>query len=236
MTSAIIGYARTSTADQKAGLEAQCAELEAAGCSKVYSEQVSSVAKGRPKLEAALDYVREGDVLMVTKLDRLARSVADMVKITEQLTAKGVTLRILAMNLDTSTPTGKLLMNLMGSVAEFEREIMLERQREGVVKAKAAGKYTGRQPTARRKADDVIRLKGDGKTAEQIACEWFWEHATRMRSVRTHRACHSPQPFVRRAYRTCGCRRVCRTHNINSRIFDQPPVTVAGHNHMHEQY
>ena len=171
MTSAIIGYARTSTADQKAGLEAQCAELEAAGCDKVYSEQVSSVAKGRPKLEAALDYVRDGDVLMVTKLDRLARSVADMVKITEQLTAKGVTLRILAMNLDTSTPTGKLLMNLMGSVAEFEREIMLERQREGVSKAKAAGKYTGRQPTARKKAGDVIRLKKAGSKADEIAAE-----------------------------------------------------------------
>ena len=171
MPSAIIGYARTSTADQKAGLEAQCADLKAAGCSTVYSEQVSSVAKVRPELDAVLKYVREGDVLMVTKLDRLARSVADMVKITEFLKAEGVTLRILAMNLDTSTPTGKLLMNLMGSVAEFEREIMLERQREGVAKAKAAGKYTGRQPTARRKAHDVHRLKGDGRTAEQIAGE-----------------------------------------------------------------
>ena len=171
MTSAIIGYARTSTADQKAGLEAQDAELRAAGCTKVFSEQISSVAKARPELDAALNYVREGDVLMVTKLDRLARSVADMVKITEFLNAEGATLRILSMNLDTSTPTGKLLMNLMGSVAEFEREIMLERQREGVAKAKAAGKYTGRQPTARRKADDVIRLKGQGRKAEEIAAE-----------------------------------------------------------------
>jgi len=194
MTSAIIGYARTSTADQKAGLEAQCAELEAAGCSKVYSEQVSSVAKGRRKLEAALDYVREGDVLVVTKLDRLARSVADMVKITEQLTAKGVTLRILAMNLDTSTPTGKLLLNLMGSVAEFEREIMLERQREGVAKAKAAGKYTGRQPTARRKADDVIRLKSEGRKAEDIAAELQISRSSVFRILKTAQSADQNAP------------------------------------------
>ena len=90
-------------------------------------------------------------MLIVTKLDRLARSVADMVAITAALRKKGVGLRILAMNLDTSTPTGKLMVNLLGSIAEFERELMLERQREGIAKAKAEGKYAGRQPTARHK-------------------------------------------------------------------------------------
>lgn len=167
-TTNLVGYARTSTTDQKAGLEAQLRDLQKIGCSKIFSEELSSVANKRPQLEAVLEWVREGDVLVVTKLDRLARSVADLVSITETLRKKGVSLRILAMNLDTSTPTGKLMLNLLGSIAEFERELMLERQREGIAKAKAEGKYTGRQPTARRKADDVMRMKAEGKSASDI--------------------------------------------------------------------
>ncbi|CAN7353960.1 recombinase family protein [Mesorhizobium amorphae] len=167
-TATLVGYARTSTTDQKAGLEAQLRDLDAAGCTKVFREELSSVADTRPQLQAALDWVREGDTLLVTKLDRLARSVADLVAITEALRTKGVGLRILAMNLDTSTPTGKLMLNLLGSIAEFERELMLERQREGIAKAKAEGKYVGRQPTARRQASEVLRLKAEGKSAGDI--------------------------------------------------------------------
>ncbi|APY14772.1 recombinase family protein [Brucella sp. 10RB9214] len=168
-TAAIVGYARTSTTDQKAGLEAQLRDLSAAGASRIFQEELSSVATKRPELERALDYVREGDTLIVTKLDRLARSVADLVAITETLRTKGVALRILSMNLDTATPTGKLMLNLLGSIAEFERELMLERQREGIAKAKAEGKYKGRAPTARAKAEDVLRLKAGGMTADAIA-------------------------------------------------------------------
>src|SRR5262245_54716942 len=163
-----IGYARTSTVEQIAGLEAQDDELREAGVEKVFSERVSSIAK-REQLEAALEFSRRGDVLVVTKLDRLARSMADLVVITSKLKAKGVELQVLAMNLDTTTPTGKLMLNLMGSFAEFEREIMLERQREGVAKAKAEGKYKGRVPTAQRKAVDVIQLRGQGVKPEAIA-------------------------------------------------------------------
>lgn len=165
----LIGYARTSTVDQKAGLEAQLRDLQAAGCIKVFQEELSSVATTRPELDRCLDYARDGDTLIVTKLDRLARSVADLVGITARLRAKGVGLRILAMNLDTETPTGKLMLNLLGSIAEFERELMLERQREGIAKAKAEGKYKGRAPTARAKASDVIRLKAEGLTGDAIA-------------------------------------------------------------------
>ena len=163
-----IGYARTSTVEQVAGLEGQERDLKAAGADKVYSERVSSVAK-REQLDAALDYCREGDTLVVTKLDRLARSMAHLVSITQQLERKGVKLHILAMNLDTSTPTGKLMLNLVGSIAQFERELMLERQLEGIAKAKADGKYKGRVPTAQRKAVDVIKLKAEGLKAEEIA-------------------------------------------------------------------
>jgi DNA invertase Pin-like site-specific DNA recombinase len=165
-----IGYARTSTTEQVAGFEAQERELLAAGCDKLFAEQVSSVAR-RDELEAALDFAREGDVLVVTKLDRLARSMADLVGIVQRLEKKGVALHVLALNLDTSTPTGKLMLNLLGSIAQFERELMLERQREGIAKAKAEGKYTGRQATARRKTDEVLSLRAQGLAIPAIINE-----------------------------------------------------------------
>lgn len=164
----LVGYARTSTTDQKAGLEAQLRDLAEAGCTKVFQEEVSSVAKSRPQLDAVLGWVREGDTLLVTKLDRLARSVADLVDLQGRLAAKGVALRVLAMNLDSGTPTGRLMVHLLGSIAEFERALMLERQREGIAKAKAAGKYRGREPTARAKASEVIRMKADGTSVPEI--------------------------------------------------------------------
>ncbi len=131
MAGQMIGYARTSTAEQTAGLEAQVRDLLQAGCEKVYREQVSSVDADRPQLKAAIDYLREGDVFIVTKPDRLARSTKDLLDIVDGLQGGGVDVRILSMNLDTSTATGKLILTVLGGVATFERELMLERQREG---------------------------------------------------------------------------------------------------------
>ena len=166
----LVGYARTSTIDQMSGLEAQLEILKAEGCERIFEEQVSSVdVKARHKLEEALSYVREGDTLVVTKLDRLARSMAHLMAIRERLEEKRTHLRIVDLQLDTNTPTGTLMVNLLGSVAEFEREIMLERQREGIAKAKAAGKYKGRSPTARAKSEDVITMKADGVGPSEIA-------------------------------------------------------------------
>ncbi|WP_425416493.1 recombinase family protein [Oricola indica] len=185
-THAIVGYARTSTNDQKAGLDAQLRELKHAGCTKIFQEEISSVATSRPQLDAALDYVRDGDVFLVAKLDRLARSVADLVTITERLKAKGVALRILNINLDTGTPTGKLMLNLLGSIAEFERELMLERQREGIARAKAEGRYKGRAPTARAKSDDVIRMKKSGTKPTDIAAQLGISRASVYRILNEH--------------------------------------------------
>lgn len=166
----LIGYARTSTLDQKAGFEGQLRDLEAVGCDKVYKEQVSSVdVRKRLELERALDLLRHGDTLIVTKLDRLARSVSHLLELLERIQAKDAGLRILDMNIDTSTPTGRLMLTVLGSVAAFEREIMLERQREGIAKAKAAGKYKGRKPTAMAKAAEVIKLQAEGVGATEIA-------------------------------------------------------------------
>lgn len=164
----IVGYARTSTADQVAGLDAQLRILEQVGCDKVFSERVSSVAE-RAQLEAAIDYTREDDVFVVTKLDRLARSVAGLLNIAERLATKKVSLRVIDMGIDTDTPTGTLMLNLLGSIAQFEREIMLERQREGIAKAKEYGKYLGRKPTAVRQRDKVLALRAEGVSPLEIA-------------------------------------------------------------------
>jgi DNA invertase Pin-like site-specific DNA recombinase len=167
----LVGYGRTSTMEQEAGLTAQERDLCAAGCERVFSERVSSVAN-RAQLEAALDFVRDGDTLVVTKPDRLARSVSDLLAIVARLEAKGVALRVLSMGggeVDTHTPTGKLMLTVLGGVAEFERNLMLERQREGIAKAKAEGKYRGRVPTARCQQEEALRLKVNGLRPVEIA-------------------------------------------------------------------
>ena len=166
---AVVGYGRTSTVEQKAGLADQLRELEAAGCTKLYSEQLSGVDTKRPQLEAALHYLREGDTFVVTKPDRLGRSTANLLQIVQDLNARGVVVRILSMNVDTSTATGKLMLSILASVAAFERDLMLERQRAGVAAAQAAGKYKGRVPTARRQADQVMALDQAGVRRSDIA-------------------------------------------------------------------
>ena len=168
----LIGYARTSTQDQKYSLEAQVEELKAAGCERLYQEEVSSVDSKREELENALDYIREGDVLVVKKLDRLARSVADTVKIQERLEAKKAGLKILDLDIDTTTPGGRLQFNLFAAIAQFEREVMLERQKVGIAKAKADGKYKGRKPTATEVKNKILEKAHTTKlTRQQIADE-----------------------------------------------------------------
>jgi len=157
----IVGYARTSTVEQEAGFEAQLRDLRAAGVERVFQEQISSIAR-RAQLDGALDFIREGDTLVVTKLDRLARSVRDLLDIVDRVEAKKASLKILAMDLDTTQPTGRLVLQMLGAVAEFERNLMLERQREGIAKAKAAGKYRGRKPTVRARKAEIEELLRSG--------------------------------------------------------------------------
>lgn len=166
---ALVGYARTSTVEQVAGFEAQITELQRQGCEKLFSEQVSAVDASRPQLKAALDYLREGDVFVVTRLCRLARSVAHLCQIVATLEAKKVALKVLDMNLDTSTANGKLMLNMMAAISQFERELQRERQRVGVAKAKQEGRYKGRKPTARAKADEVVQLATAGVKRADIA-------------------------------------------------------------------
>lgn len=167
----LVAYARVSTSDQVAGLEAQYRDLRATGCTKVFAEQVSSVAQ-RDQLVAALEFVREGDTLLITRLDRLARSTSDLLSIIATLERKGIALRILdfgGSEVDTKSPSGRLIVTMFGAVAQFERELLLARQREGIAKAKAEGKYRGRVPTARRKMPQIRELKASGLGASEIA-------------------------------------------------------------------
>ena len=166
-----VGYARTSTTDQIAGLEDQIEELRKAGCTRIFSEHVSAVDRHRPELEAALDWVRSGDTFTVTKPDRLARSVTDLLSLVERLREKGVKVRVLSMHLDSGNPTSMMMLSVLGAVSQWERDIMLERQRAGISRAKAEGKYRGRAPTARAKAADIRRLKADGRSIPEIVRE-----------------------------------------------------------------
>lgn len=164
----LIGYARTSTLEQIAGLEAQREALKAIGCERLYEEQASSVGP-REALREALGYVREGDVLIVTKLDRLARSVRHLGEIVEDLEKRKVGLRVLDLGLDTTNATGKLMLNVLGAVAQFEREMMLERQREGIAKAKKEGAYKGRKPTDVSVIAKARHLVSEGTPKRKIA-------------------------------------------------------------------
>lgn len=167
----IVGYARTSTSDQQAGLEAQERDLRRAGCEKLFSEQVSSVSD-RAELAACLAFVREGDTLIVTKPDRLARSTSELLSIEVDLRRRGVGLVVQSMGLDTRTgsnPTSRLMLTILAAVATWEREIMLERQREGIAKAKADGRYRGRKPTVRAMADQMRSMRAAGVSPTAIA-------------------------------------------------------------------
>jgi DNA invertase Pin-like site-specific DNA recombinase len=171
MAGILVGYARTSTCDQQAGLDAQIRDLKAAGCEEIFSEQISSVAQ-RDRLKEALRFVRRNDTLVACKPDRLARSTTELLRIVDDLDSRGVGLMMLSMGgqtIDTRSPTGKLMITMLGAIAEFERGLLFERQREGVAKAKRDGKYKGRKPTARAKAAEVIKLEAEGLQRIEIA-------------------------------------------------------------------
>ena len=164
---AIIGYARVSSSGQT--LDIQRDQLLAAGCTRIFEEKRSGLSQdGREQLALALDYVRDGDTLMVTRLDRLARSITDLRQIVDRLTAKDVVFRALQQGeLDTGSSNGRLMLNMLGAFAEFESDLRKERQREGIAKAQAAGVYKGRKPSV--PVEDIRRLKADGVRPSEIA-------------------------------------------------------------------
>jgi DNA invertase Pin-like site-specific DNA recombinase len=161
-----VGYARVSSAGQD--LDIQLAALKAAGCDVIRSEKVSGTStEGRAELQTVLAFLRRGDTLMVTKIDRLARSIADLSNIARELNSKGVALKATDQPIDTSSAAGKAFLGMLGVFAEFETNIRRERQLEGIAAAKKAGVYKGRPATIR--AEDIAKLKAEGLGASEIA-------------------------------------------------------------------
>ena len=160
---AIVGYARVSTVGQS--LDVQLSKLRAYGCDPIFSDKHTGTTADRPSLKECRNYLRKGDSLVITKMDRLARSTFHLTQIAEELKVKGADLVVLDQNIDTSTPTGKLLFNMLASIAEFETEIRRERQLEGIEKAKEKGVQFGRkakltdnevQELRKKRADGVL--------------------------------------------------------------------------------
>src|SRR3974390_2148159 len=161
-----IGYARVSTTDQD--LSIQEAALKGAGCDMIRTEKRSgTTTAGREELRTVLDFLRKGDVLMVTRIDRLARSIGDLQDIVRTVRAKGAALKATEQPIDTSTAAGKCFLDMLGVFAEFETNLRRERQLEGIAKAKAAGVYKGRKPSIDQA--EVEKLKADGLRATEIA-------------------------------------------------------------------
>ena len=162
----VYGYARVSSTDQN--LEIQIAALNAAGCTKIRSEKVSGTStNGRQELKTLLEFVDAGDVLMVTRIDRLARSIGDLQDIVRALKAKGVALKATEQPIDTGTAAGKAFLDMLGVFAEFETNLRKERQMEGIAKAKTAGVYKGRPASI--DVDRVRQLKAEGWGPSQVA-------------------------------------------------------------------
>lgn len=165
---AIYGYARVSTTDQDLTIQQEA--LKTAGCEVVRSEKISGTSrKGRAELETLMEFIRQGDTLVVTRVDRLARSIRDLQNLVHELKERGVSLKATEQPIDTSTAAGKAFLDMLGVFSEFETTIRKERQMEGIEKAKAKGVYTGRKQTI--DTDEVVRLKAGGMGATAIAKE-----------------------------------------------------------------
>jgi DNA invertase Pin-like site-specific DNA recombinase len=184
----LVGYARVSTQDQKP--ELQLDALKAAGCEKVFVEKASGAQRERPELKAALDYMRDGDTLVVWKLDRLARSMKQLIETVEGLEEVGVGFRSLTEAIDTTTAGGKLVFHVFGALAEFERSIIRERTRAGLDAARARGRKGGRPPKL--KEDDLRAARAmlaDGEiTVEAVAKRLDVSPATLYRHLPAARA------------------------------------------------
>ena len=179
----LVGYARVSTRDQNPALQLEA--LRSAGCDKVFTEKASGAQRDRPELQAALDYLRAGDVLVVWKLDRLARSVRQLVETAELLQASEIGLRVITQAIDTTSPSGRLTFHLLAAIAEFERELTLERTHAGLAQARALGRRGGRKPSM---GESEIRrakamLSDPSITVEEVARQMGVQPSTLYRHI-----------------------------------------------------
>ena len=178
----LVGYGRVSTIDQNHELQQDA--LKAAGCEKVFLETISSGKKERPQLAAALEYVRAGDTLVVWRLDRLARSLHQLIETVEALEARGIALKSLTEAIDTGTAGGRLVFHIFGSIAEFERAIIRERTKAGVVAAKARGRAGGRPAKlVGERAEHAVNLLQAGSSVSSVSRSMGVSRASVLRAV-----------------------------------------------------
>ena len=165
----IIGYARVSTEDQH--LDAQTSALEAAGAERIFSEKISGTKKVRPELARMIEQLRGGDVVVVAKYDRLSRSLQDLLSIVEAIREQGAEFRSLAEDIDTTTPAGRLVFHVFASIAQFERERISERTKEGLVAARKRGRTGGRPPAlSAERRTEVVRMRDqEGRGITELA-------------------------------------------------------------------
>ena len=165
----IIGYARVSTTDQN--LDSQLDALGDAGAEKIFQEKISGKSRQRPELERLLEHLRADDVVVVTKYDRLARSLRDLIEIVDQIRAAGAGFRSIGEDIDTTSPTGRLFFHIFGSIAEFERERIVERTREGLASARRRGRVGGRPRALTPEQEEEARRMRDEehRSAKEIA-------------------------------------------------------------------
>lgn len=181
----LIGYARVSKSDDQ-NTTAQVTALREAGCETIYQEAASGGRWDRPELQKLLDYLRAGDVVVVWKLDRLSRSLRDLLFIMEKLDAAGAGFRSLTESIDTTSPGGRMLMQMLGSFAEFEREMIRERTRAGLERARKEGRVGGRRPklTAEQQREAIEAVCSGRRTASQMARVFGVHPATISRVVK----------------------------------------------------
>lgn len=178
----VVGYARVSSSGQS--LDIQMDQLHEAGAEKVFAEkQTGTSTAERVELARALDWVREGDVFVVTRLDRLARSLVDLRGIIDRLMEKGVSFRCLQQQIDTTTSEGRLMLNMLGAFAEFETELRRERQMEGISRAKAEGRMRGGVPRASVSNEEIVRLQAEGLSPREIGLKLGMHKTTIFRRV-----------------------------------------------------
>ncbi|AML53803.1 recombinase family protein [Falsihalocynthiibacter arcticus] len=179
---AVFGYARVSTTDQKAGLDEQVRRLKElciGSDDDIIVEEISGTnVDDRKELVRLMGFMRRGDTLVTTKIDRLARSTKDLLSIYDDLAERNITIHILDMNIDTSTPTGRMIMTIIGAVAEFEVSMMKERQEVGIVAAKEAGRYKGRKPISDEKKEKIIADIKRGIGPQMISTHYKVSRAT----------------------------------------------------------
>lgn len=179
----LVGYARVSTLDQNPALQTDA--LTGAGCERLFTEKASGAQRDRPELKASLDYLRSGDTLVVWKLDRLARSMRQLIETVEELDRRGIHLRSLTESIDTTTPGGRLIFHIFGALAEFERAVIRERTSAGLAAAKARGKKGGRPPglNARDIAAAKAMLADEAISVEEVAQRLHVSPATLYRHI-----------------------------------------------------